>query len=392
MTTLRDSSRPRVSEPTPRAEAVVDLRAIRDNVATLRARAEGRPLMAVVKADGYGHGLVEAAAAARAGGAEWIGVAVLEEAMALRAAGDTGPMLSWLAVPGEDVTPAIAAGVELSAYSRSQLAELLGAARSLGQVVHLQLKVDTGLNRGGIAEVEWRELFADARAAERAGEAAVTGLWSHMACGDEPDHHSVPEQIKRFAQAVALAEDAGLRPGLRHLANSPTLFTQPGAWWDMVRPGLSIYGLSPIPDQATAGELGLTPALTLRTSLALVKPVPAGQGVSYGHTHVTQRDTVLGLVPLGYADGIPRHASNAAEVWVAGRRRPVVGRVCMDQFMVDLGPETTVRAGAEVVVFGAGRSGEPTAQDWADAAGTISYEIVSRLGGRITRTFVGLDS
>jgi alanine racemase len=375
----------------PRAEAVVDLRAIRDNVARLRERVGGRGLMAVVKADGYGHGMVQAAAAARAGGADWLGVAVLEEALALRAAGDDGPLLCWLAVPGEDYAPAIAARVEVAAYSREQLQEILDGARRAGRPARVQLKVDTGLNRGGAPMSGWADLLADCRAAQERGLAEVTGVWSHMASADVPGDPSVPEQIKAFGEALDAAEAAGVRPRLRHLANSATLLTREDAWLDLVRPGLSVYGLSPIPDQRTSTDLGITPAMTLRTSLALVKRVAAGQGVSYGHTFVTDRETVLGLVPLGYGDGILRHASNTAQVWVGGSRHRIAGRVCMDQFVVDLGPDSTARAGDEVVLFGPGERGEPTAQDWAEAAGTISYEIVSRLGSRITRTYVGAD-
>lgn len=380
-----------MSSTTPRAEAVVDLRAIRDNVTRLRERAGGRALMAVVKAGGYGHGAVEAAAAARAGGADWIGVAFVEEALALRAAGDRGPLLCWLAVPGEDYAPAIAADVDVAAYSRAQLDEILQAAKGVGRPARLQLKVDTGLNRGGAPAYEWENLVRACRAAERDGHATVTGVWSHMASGDVLGDPSVPEQIKVFGQALEAAEAAGLRPEVQHLANSPTVFTREDAWFNLVRPGLAIYGLSPIPDHSSSAELGLTPAMTLRTSLGLVKRVPAGAGVSYGHTYVAERDTVVGLVPLGYGDGILRHASNRAEVWVGGARHRIAGRVCMDQFMVDLGPDSTAQAGDEVVLFGPGLGGEPTAQDWADAAGTISYEIVTRLGSRITRTYRGLD-
>jgi alanine racemase len=376
--------------PAPRAEAVVDLRAVRDNVAHLRAFVQGRELMAVVKADGYGHGIAESAAAARVGGASWLGVATLDEALALRAAGDTGSILCWLTVPGEDYAPALAAGIEVTASSTDQLAAMLLPARDLGQVVSVQLKADTGLSRGGATAAQWRALVDAARRAELAGVAEVTGVWSHLACGDEPEHPSVDRQLEAFGRAVAAAEAAGLRPRLRHLANSATLLTRPDAWFDLVRPGLAVYGLSPIPQVASAAELGLTPAMTLRASLSLVKQVAAGQGVSYGHTHVTRADTTLGLVPLGYADGIPRHASGRGPVQVAGVRRQVAGRVCMDQFVVDLaGAEAG--PGDEVVIFGPGSTGEPTAQDWADAADTISYEIVSRLGGRIRRRFVGAD-
>lgn len=371
-----------------RAEAVIDLAAISGNVATIRRHAQGSPVMAVVKADGYGHGLVESARAARAGAAEWLGVATLDEALALRRAGDREPILSWLTVPGEDYAAAIEADIDVTAYSPEDLDEIMAAARQLGRAARLQLKADTGLGRGGATADSWPGLVEAARRAELEGRVRVTGVWSHLACGDEPEHPSVKLQVDEFARAVDAADAAGLTPEVRHLANSPTTFTTPEAWWDLVRPGLAVYGLSPIPDRATSADLGLVPAMTLQTRLAMVKQVPAGAGVSYGHTYVTEQPTTLGLVPVGYADGIPRHASGVGPVLVAGRRRTVSGRVCMDQFVVDLHGDAAA-AGDPVVLFGTGRSGEPTAQDWAAAAGTISYEIVSRIGGRVTRRYVG---
>ncbi|HET7325661.1 MAG TPA: alanine racemase, partial [Nocardioidaceae bacterium] len=211
---------------------------------------------------------------------------------------------------------------------------------------------------------------------------------SHLACADERAHPSVRRQVDAFARAVDVADAAGLAPQIRHLANSPGTIAHPDTWWDIVRPGLAVFGLSPVPEQATSADLGLVPAMTVRARLATVKRVPAGSGVSYGHTHRTRRETSLGLVPAGYADGIPRHASGRGPVLAAGRRRQVAGRVCMDQFVLDLGDDTA-RAGDEVVLFGTGAQGEPTAQDWADAAETISYEIVTRIGGRISRRHVG---
>jgi alanine racemase len=372
----------------PRAEVVVDLDRIRDNVASLYDRVDGRAVMAVVKADGYGHGLVPSARAARSGGASWLGVAVLDEALALRAAGDSGRILSWLAAPGERWQATIAAGIDVAAYSSLQLAEICTAARAVGQPAAVQLKVDSGLGRGGAPVADWAALVAVARAAESEGVVKVTGLWSHFAYADEPDHPTIASQERQFAEALDVAAAVGLRPEVRHLANSAATLTRPAAWYDLVRPGLAIYGLSPVPQVATPADFGLRPAMSLRARLALVKRVPAGQGVSYGHAYTTRTQTTLGLVPLGYADGVPRHASNRAPVLAAGRRRTIAGRVCMDQFMLDLG-EDQAQAGDEVVLFGAGDSGEPTAQDWADAAGTISYEIVSRIGTRVARRYVG---
>ncbi|HSE69252.1 MAG TPA: alanine racemase [Nocardioidaceae bacterium] len=372
----------------PRAEIVVDLDAIARNVATLKEHAGGVAMMAVVKADGYGHGMLEAARAARRGGADWLGVAVMEEAIALRAAGDTGPLLTWLTVPGEDYTGAVAAAVDVTAYSVEEIAEIRAAARAVGTRARVQLKVDTGLSRGGASDRLWPGLLDAAAEAEAAGEVSVTGIWSHFACSDEPEHPANDAQEKVFRWALDRAEQAGLRPEVRHLSNSAGAVTRPSSRFDLVRCGIATYGLSPIPQVRTSAELGLVPAMTVRGRLALVKRVPAGSGVSYGHTYVTERETTVGVVPMGYGDGVPRHASSVAPVLAAGSVRPIAGRVCMDQFVLDLGDDP-VAAGDPVVLFGTGDAGEPTAQDWAEACGTISYEIVTRIGGRMQRSYVG---
>jgi alanine racemase len=367
---------------------VVDRDAIAANVATLRARVSPAQLMAVVKADGYGHGMVEAARASRAGGASWLGVAVIEEALALRAAGDTGRVLTWLAVPGEDYRPAVEAGIDVTAYTPAEVEEVAAAARSCGTEARLQLKVDTGLGRGGAPESDWPELVAAAAATETSGAVRVTGVWSHFACSDEPGHPANDDQERAFRRALQVADDAGLDPEVRHLANSAAAVTRPSSHFDLVRCGIAAYGLSPAPGVLTAAELGLVPAMTATARLAVVKRVPAGSGVSYGHTYVTPRETTLAVVPVGYGEGVPRSGSSTAPVQVAGRRTTVAGRVCMDQFVVDVG-DTAVEAGDEVVLFGTGASGEPTAQDWAEACGTISYEIVTQIGGRFVREHIG---
>jgi alanine racemase len=365
------------------AEIVVDLAAIRHNVRTLR-RTAGVPVMVVVKADGYGHGMAQVATAARAAGAEWLGVATLDEALALREAGDDGPLLCWLTVPGEAYDDALAARVDVTAYSVAELDEIeaVATATRRGRV---QLKVDTGLSRGGAAERDWAELFARARAGEEAGHWRITGLWSHLASSDEPDHLANDAQETVFRRALDAAERAGLRPEVRHLANSAATLLRPSSRFDLVRCGIASYGLDPAPGHTT--DHGLVPAMTVRARLAMVKSLDAGASVSYGHAWTAEQPTTVGLVPAGYGEGVPRHASNVASVAVGGKRRPVRGRVCMDQFVVDLGGDLP-EAGAEVVLFGPGRDGEPTAQDWAEACGTISYEIVTRIGGRMTRTHV----
>ena len=364
-----------------RTEAVVDLSAIAGNVATLKA---GTPaeVMAVVKADGYGHGLVPAARAALAGGATWLGTAIVDEALALRAAGIEAPILSWLWTPDEadTIERAIAAGIDVSVSNRWQLDAVRAAAH--GSTARVHLKIDTGLSRNGAYKTDWPDLVAAVASARAAGEVETVGVWSHFAYADEPGHPTIAAQLDAFADAIAAAQRAGVEPPLKHIANSAATLTLPAAHFDLVRPGIAVYGLSPV-----AAQHDLTPAMTLRAAAAGVKRVAAGEGVSYGHEYVTPRETTLVLVPLGYADGIPRHAGNAGPVWVNGRRATVSGRVCMDQFVVDVG-DLDVAAGDAVVLFGPGRDGEPTAQDWADAAGTIHYEIVTRIGPRVPRTYV----
>jgi alanine racemase len=366
----------------PRSEAYVDLNAIRDNVATLRA---GTPaeVMAVVKADGYGHGLLPSARAALAGGASWLGVAFLEEAVALRDAGIDAPLLSWLAAPGERLVDAVLRDVDLSVNATWGLAEVVEAARQAGRRARLHLKVDTGLSRAGAAPTDWPDLVTAAAKAAAADEVEVVGVWSHFTYADAPDHPTNARQLAAFREALDVAAGLGVTPRIRHLANSAATLTHPDAHFDLVRPGIAVYGLSPVPRQS---GYGLVPAMTLRSHVALTKRVPAGTGVSYGHAYSTPRETGLALVPLGYADGVPRNASNVGPLLLAGRRRTISGRVCMDQFVVDVGDDA-VAAGDEVLLFGPGTAGEPTAQDWADALDTISYEIVTRVGLRVPRIY-----
>jgi alanine racemase len=368
-----------------RAEVVVDLDVIAANTATLRERV-GRPLMAVVKADGYGHGLVPAARAALAGGADALGVAVLEEALALRAAGVTAPLLAWLHAPGTDYAAALAADVEVSVNAEWALAEVVAAARATGRTARVHLFADTGLSREGATEADWPGLVSAAARARADGDVDVVGLWSHMAYADAPTHPTIGAQVRVFEEAVGIARTAGLTGARLHLANSAATVALPDTWYDMVRPGIAVYGLDPLGGDPAAH--GLRPAMTVRASAALTKRVPAGVGVSYGHTYFPERETTLLLVPVGYADGVPRAAGNRAPVLAAGAHRTIAGRVCMDQFVLDVG-DAEVRAGDEVVLWGPGDRGEPTAQDWADAVDTIHYELVTRIGGRFARRYVG---
>jgi alanine racemase len=371
------------------ARATVDLDAIRRNVEVLREHAGSAEVMAVVKADGYGHGLLPSARAAARGGATWLGVAQLSEAMALRDSGIHLPVLSWLHVPGSDFAAAIAADVDLSVSALWSLAEVADAAMTLGRTARIHLKVDTGLGRNGAFGEDWPILLHAARPLEAEGVVRIVGVWTHFVYADEPTHPTVRSQQERFAAAVGEAERAGCGLEVRHIANSAATLTIPGAAFDLVRPGLAVYGLSPIPSLGDPGFFGLTPAMTLSADLAVTKRIPAGQGLSYGHQYVTSQDTMVGLVPMGYADGIPRNATNVGPLSVGGIRHTVSGRVCMDQFIVDLGPQSMARAGDPVTLFGSGESGEPTAQDWAQATETISYEIITRIGARVPRIYVG---
>lgn len=372
------------------AWAETDLDAIADNVAALREHAGGTPVMAVVKGDAYGHGLAHSARAALAGGATWLGVAQVAEALTLRAAGVTAPLLSWIHVPGTDLAPAVRADIDLSAGQPWALVSIAEAARAAGRTARVHLKVDTGLGRGGALGDGWTELLAAAAPLRAEGAIDIVGIWSHLAWADAPDHPTVRAQRERFVEAIAEAERAGIRPQVRHLANSAATLTDPQARFDLVRPGLAVYGLSPVPDLATPDRLGLREAMRLVARLSSVKDAPAGQGVSYGHEYTTPAATRLGLVPVGYADGIPRAAGSTGPVAVGGRRTRVAGRVCMDQFVLDLGAAGIDAApGDEVVLFGRGVDGEPTAQDWAQACGTINYEIVTRIGPRVPRILVG---
>ncbi|MFE6449766.1 alanine racemase [Nocardiopsis dassonvillei] len=369
------------------AHARVDLDAISHNARVLREFAGGTPLMGVVKADGYGHGMLPAARALITGGATWLGTAFIGEALELRRAGLTPPVLAWIIPPGEPVAEAVEADIDLGVSDRAVLDTVIAEARRIGRTARVQLKADTGLNRGGVGPADWGALAEVAARAEDEGHLRVTGVWSHFACADEPGHPSVARQLSRFHEALETADKVGLTPEVRHIANSAALLTLPEARFDLVRGGIASYGLSPIPGLTGTG---LRPAMTLRSRLALTKRVPEGSGVSYGHRYVTDRETTLALVPLGYADGVPRAATNRGPVLLGGRRRAIAGTVCMDQFVVDVGDDT-VEAGEYAVLFGdpEDHPDTPTAEDWAEILDTIPYEIVTRVGPRVPREYVG---
>ena len=372
------------------ASAEIDLAAFRSNVAALKEHA-GVPVMVVVKADGYGHGILACAREARAAGAEWLGVATPTEALTLREAGDTGPMLAWLYGIDEDLTPLVAADVDVSAQSVEQIGRVVSAAAVAERQARVHLKIDTGLSRNGTPAFDWQRVCAAAAEAEHAGALAIVGIWSHFAAADEPGHPSVPLQMEAFQRAYEQARAAGLEPTLRHLSNSAGALVVPEARLDLVRVGIASYGIDPAPGIAALAGVGLRPVMRLRAQLVNVKQIEAGAGVSYGWTWTAEATTTVGLVPLGYGDGIPRHAGNRAWVGWSGSRVPVRGRICMDQFVVELGEGRVAQPGEEVIIFGPGDHGEPTAAEWAAWCDTIGYEIVTRIGTRVPRRYLNIS-
>ena len=384
-TTRRTSQLARTDHP--QAEAVIDLDAVAENVRALREHAGPAAVMAVVKADAYNHGAVPVARAALAAGARELGVTTLDEALELRAAGIEAPILSWLHTADANFGPAIEAGVELGLSSPRHLASVVEAARRVGVTATVTIKVDTGLHRNGVAADEWDDMMRDLGRARAEGSVRLRGAFSHLAHGDEPDHPGNTEQRDRLTEAVADLRRRSLTPEVVHLANSAATVTRPDLRFDMVRPGIAMYGLTPSPER---GDMGFRPVMTVRARVVLVKKVEAGGGVSYGHTWIAPEDTTVALLPMGYADGIRRNLSGRIEVQLGGRRCPQIGRVCMDQVVVDLGPDGGgVEEGDEALFFGDGRRGEPLAQEWADELGTINYEIVTGIGGRTVRSYVG---
>ncbi|GEE01875.1 alanine racemase [Gordonia spumicola] len=369
--------------------ATVDLDAVAHNVGVLRERS-GVGVIAVVKADGYGHGAVPVASAALAAGASAIGTAGIREARDLRAGGIDGHLMAWLHRPDADFTGAVADRIDIGISSPRQLDSVVAAARDLGTTATVTVKVDTGLARSGVAYEEWDAAASAVARAVAEGSIELSGVMCHLVFGDDPGNPFNDVQAARLDAAVADLTARGAAPRVVHMANSPAALTRPDLARDLVRPGIALYGYSPIPSM---GDFGLIPAMTLETQIALIKRVPAGQGVSYGHTWHAPTDTVLGVIPAGYADGVPRGLSGDLSVHVNGRLFPNVGRICMDQFVVDLGSDGGgVSEGDRAVLFGPASAGSgervPTATDWADRLGTIDYEIVSRIGSRPERRYV----
>lgn len=373
-----------------RASAVIDLDAIHHNLDVVQRRIGASVVMPIVKADAYGHGMVAVASALRSWGVEWLGVALPQEALELRNVGDTGRLLAWLWSPGDDdITECVERDVDLAVSSEWALREVVAAAEAVGRPARIHVKVDTGLTRNGVTMEDLPGLMDEVVRTQDVGLVDFVGLWSHLADGEVEASASVTKQERLFAQAGDMVRARGLRPQVMHLGNSGSAWTNAHWEFPLVRSGIALYGLTPGSSLGTSHELGIIPAMTLRARLANVKSVPAGTGVSYGGTWVSERATTVGLVPVGYADGIPRSAGGLLEVTVGGRRVPIVGRVAMDQFVIDLGPQSQEVPGDEVIIFGPGTQGELTADEWAARLGTIGYEIVTRIGPRVPREYVG---
>jgi alanine racemase len=292
--------------------------------------------------------------------------------------------MAWLWMPGQPVGRAIAQDIDLGVSSIRHLEAVVAAARETGLPARIHLKIDTGLSRSGATAADWPALVDATAKSQKEGLVQAVGMWSHFVYADEPGHETIDRQLATFHEGLEIAKRHGIDPQLRHIANSAATLTRPDTHFDLVRPGVASYGLSPVEGQ----DFGLRPAMTARAQAILVKRIPQGQGISYGHTYFTSAEATVVLVPLGYADGVPRHASSTGPVQINGKRYKVFGRVCMDQFVVDVG-DAQVSEGDEVILFGTGERGEPTADDWARACGTINYEIVTRFGSaRVRRTYV----
>jgi len=369
-----------------RASAEINLSAITQNFKLIKSRTTA-DVLAVVKADAYGHGLIPVSKALEEAGADWFGTALLEEAINLRKAGILKPIISWLTPLGEDFKSAIDLDIDLGIPSIDLLDEVIKAASLTGKTARIHLEIDTGMSRGGVLS-EWDQLIKSVLVGVNLKLLKVIGIWSHFARADEPAELMNQEQLSLFEEKVNQAKAAGIDAQFIHIANSAALFTNKSTHKNIIRSGIALFGLSP--DIKTIGDsssLGLKPAMKLKAKLNLVKEVKAGSSVGYGGTAVLKSDTKLGVVALGYADGIPRNTNNLAGVFVDKKRAPIIGRVSMDQFVVDLGVTSNAKTGDEVIVFGDGSGDEYTVDEWAKAANTINYEIITRIGPRVPRIY-----
>jgi alanine racemase len=369
-----------------RAVAEINLNAIESNLKFIKDKTNTQ-VLAVVKADAYGHGLLPISKAVSEAGANWLGTALLEEAITLRENGVKIPIIAWLTPCGEDFKSAIELNIDLSISSLEVLKEIVEAGSRIGKVPRLHIEIDTGMSRGGVGD-DWDNFVSEISKLVKDNKIEIVGVWSHFARADEPQEKMNAQQLSLFNKRVELLISAGIKSEFLHIANSAAALTFKDSHKNIIRLGIGLYGLSPdVSNLGDSNSIGLKPAMKLKAKLNLVKKIKAGSTVGYGATAVVNQDTKLGVVTLGYADGIPRNANNLAGVFVCGKRAPLIGRVSMDQFVVDLGIESLAKTGDEVIVFGPGVDGEYTIDEWAKACGTINYEIVSRIGPRVPRIY-----
>jgi alanine racemase len=360
--------------------AEVDLDAIRRNVRSLKP--DGAELMAVVKANAYGHGDVAAAAAALDAGASWLGVALVEEGIRLREAGIAAPILLLTEFPPGAEKDALSADLTATVYTAGGLAALAEAGSALGRAPDVHVKIDTGMHRVGLPPD--RAVAFCTEVLDRG--MALDGVWTHFARSEEIDEPTTLRQLAAFRSAMARLEAAGIRPRYRHAANSGAAIAVPESHLDLVRLGIAMYGVAPAPE--LSDRLDLAPAMSLRSRVSFVQRLDAGEAVSYGHRYRLERPSTIATVPVGYADGYPRGLSDAGRVLIRGRRYPVAGTVTMDQVMVDCG-EDPVEPGDEVVLFGRQGTEEISAVEVADRTGTIVYEILCGVSERVPREYRG---
>ena len=367
--------------------AYIDLAAIRDNVKVLCDLARNSEVMAVVKADAYGHGLIPVSKAARQGGATWLGTALLEEAIELRKSGDKGRILTWLGSNQDKWQECVELGIDLSVSSIENASAVINAAKVTGKTAQVHIKVDTGLGRNGVMPNDLADLTNLLEEAKASGLVEVVAVWTHFALADAPSSPTIAKQLEVLDESYKYVESRGFKNLMKHAANSAATLTAPNAHFDLVRPGIAVYGITPGGEVGKANEFGLRPAMALKAQAVVVKKVPAGHGISYGAEYVTKTDTRIALIPLGYADGIPRIAGNKGPVMAKGKKFSVAGRVCMDQFVIDI-EDLDFSTGDEVVLFGDPAKNEPDVEEWAKASQSIGYEIVTRLGPRVPRIYL----
>lgn len=365
-------------------EISIDLEALADNYRRLRELTAPARVMAVVKADAYGHSALMVAEKLDEIGVDALGVADIEEALTLRYFGIQAPIMCWLLEPAI-ISDALDNEIELGVSTLQQLDQIAEAATAIGQLAAVHLKIDTGLGRNGFTAADWSAAVTKAGELQASGLIKIVGVFSHLSNTDESSDR---EQQQRFERAIAEAEALGVSFELRHLAASAGVLSYPEMHYDMVRVGIALYGLTPFDDRPVS-DLGLRPVMRASARVANLKRVPAGQGVSYGYRYRTERETTLALIPFGYADGMPRIAESP-EVLIAGKRYRVSGRIAMDQFVVDVGDDD-VKLGDECVIFGDSARGEPSAEQLAASAGTINYELVTRIGQRPIMKFLGTN-